>query len=80
MVRYSNVNIDLPWTEVDTAYEDVKREVCRVNRRQPCGARLEQLGARTAFVTVYEQFGSGPEWVEILLHDGRVMAIATERP
>lgn len=78
VVRYSDVNIDLPWSETDQEYERIKRQVCGVSRSVPCGARLEQLGARTAFITVYERFGSGPEWVEILLHDGAVVAIATE--
>ena len=80
IVRYSEVNIDLPWSDVDNAYEDIKRQVCRVNRRQPCGDRLEQLGAQTAFVTVYETFGSAPEWFDILLYDGTVRAAALERP
>ena len=80
IVRYSDVNLDQPWSDVDNAYEDIKSRVCRVGRRQPCGSRLEALGQDTAFVTVYETFGSGPEWVEILLHDGRVVAVATERP
>ena len=76
VVRYSDVTVDQPYSEVDTAYEEIKSAFCRVQPRQPCGARLEALGQRTAFLTVYETFGSGPSWVEILLHDGAVAAVA----
>ena len=63
-------------TETDRAYEEIKQRVCRVGRGVPCGARLDRLGANTVFITVYEHFGSGPSWVEILLHDGTVAAVS----
>ncbi len=78
LVRYSDVNLNQRWSEVDNAYEAIKGRVCGARRGAPCGGRLDRLGADTAFVTVYERFGAGPDWVEILLHDGALAAVDRE--
>lgn len=75
MVRYEPSNASLPYSDTDDVYEAIKARICRVGHRTPCGQKLDRLAADTAFVTVYETFGTAPNWVEILLHDGAVAAI-----
>ena len=75
VVRYQPSNADIPFTETDTAYEEIKAAFCGAPAGQPCGARLEALGAITTFVTVYETFGTNPSWADILIHDGAVVAM-----
>ena len=78
VVRYQPSNRDLPFTETDRAYEVLKTRFCRVGHGQPCGNRLEALGRDTTFITVYGRFGATPRWVEILVHDGEVLAIGVK--
>ncbi len=75
VVRYQPSNRNLPFTGTDQAYETLKSRFCRAGHGQPCGARLEALGRNTTFITVYDRFGATPRWVEILVHDGEVLAI-----
>lgn len=77
-VRYNSANADVPWSATDIAYEEVKAQVCGAGQGQPCGARIEALGRRTAFVTAYETFGGSSDWVEILVHDGALVAAGPE--
>jgi hypothetical protein len=79
VVRYQPSNAGIAFSETDLAYEEIKGRVCGVPSGQPCGARLEDLGRNTAFVTVYERFGSGPVWADILIHDGAVVAMDFKR-
>ena len=75
MVRYLTPESALPYTDTDSTYEAIKSSVCRVGHGEPCGAKLESLGRNTVFMTVYETFGTNPEWTNILLHNGDVAAI-----
>ena len=75
MVRYLTPESALPYTDTDSAYEAIKSSVCRVGHGEPCGSKLESLGRNTVFMTVYETFGTNPEWTNILLHNGDVAAI-----
>ena len=59
----------------DRAYEAIKARYCGVGQGSPCGRKLDSLSRSTTFLTAYRSFGSGPQWVEILLHDGDVAAI-----
>lgn len=82
-VRYEPSNDRIPYSAVDEAYEALKSRVCRVRRGEPCGARLGRLDRNTQFITAYGFFGgtfsSVPtKWVQILLHDGEVLAIAMQ--
>ncbi|EAQ04331.1 DNA polymerase III subunit alpha [Pseudooceanicola batsensis HTCC2597] len=61
-------------SDVDKAYDRVKRAVCRVGRKKPCGDRIETLRQDTVFLSVYETFGMGGRWSNILIHDGRLVA------
>lgn len=79
-VRYQPSNAQIGYTGVDNAYEALKANVCRVGRGQPCGARTGQLNRNTQFITVYGFFAGSldavpTQWVQILVHDGRVLAI-----
>ena len=83
-VRYRPSNERLAYTETDNAYEALKASVCRVGRGQPCGARLDRLDRNTHFITVYNFFGGTfsavpTEWAQILVHDGRVLAMSIKR-
>jgi hypothetical protein len=78
LVRYARTRVDLPYSETDQAYENIKGQFCGVGEGQPCGTQLERLGANTTFVTAYETFGDSPDWAEFLLHDGAVAAVAIE--
>ncbi|WP_050769125.1 hypothetical protein [Oceanicola granulosus] len=62
-------------TAADRAYEAIKARICRAAQGQPCGGQIDRLAQDTTFLTVYDRFGGGGEWVEILLHDGGVAAI-----
>ncbi|MCL7409871.1 hypothetical protein [Marivivens donghaensis] len=75
MVRYLTPESTLPYTDTDSTYEAIKSSVCRVGHGKPCGAQLDALGRNTVFMTVYETFGTNPEWTNILLHNGDVAAI-----
>jgi len=73
--RYDPLNKDIPYSETDAAYETIKRQVCRVGRGTPCGARMDQLARSTVFLTAYERFESSPVWADILIHEGTVVAM-----
>lgn len=74
LVRYSQTRVTLEYSATDDAYEAIKSSFCRAGFGEPCGPRLERLGAQTTFVTAYKSFGASPEWAEFLLHDGAVAA------
>jgi len=79
-VRYQSSNERIRYTSVDNAYEALKASFCRVGRGQPCGARTDRLNQNTQFITVYSFFGGTfsavpTEWVQILVHDGRMLAV-----
>ena len=78
LVRYAQGAGDLPYSETDAAYEEIKGQVCRVPAGQPCGSALDRLAARTTFVTAYANFESNPQWAEILLSEGQVVAMGFE--
>lgn len=75
VIRYSDGTRDLAYSDTDNAYEEIKARVCRVSTRQPCGSSLDRLARRTTFLTVYANFGTNPEWADILLSDGEVVAM-----
>lgn len=79
VVRYLPSN-RIPYSTTDNAYEAIKAGFCRVSHGQPCGRQLDNLARNTTFLTVYEKFGAGKRWVEILLHDGAVKAIDFKEP
>jgi hypothetical protein len=79
VVRYLPSNASMAYSLTDTAYEQVKAAFCSVPAGQPCGRNLDRLAAHTTFVTIYETFGTNPEWGEIFVHDGQVMAIDVRR-
>ncbi|MEN8659412.1 MAG: hypothetical protein ABF313_15340, partial [Marivita sp.] len=72
-LRYGLPSKVQPYSSTDAAYETLKSRVCRVGKGKPCGSSMPQLARTTAFVSVYETFGSNPEWKTILLHDGEVV-------
>ena len=75
IVRYGTADGGLPYSETDNAYERIKAQVCGARTGQRCGARLDSFARRTTFLTIYQGFGSGAAWVDVLLHDGDVAAI-----
>ncbi|KAA9010424.1 hypothetical protein [Histidinibacterium aquaticum] len=74
-VRYQPSNSGIRYTETDEAYEQIKSRICGARRGTPCGNRIDRLARNTVFLTVYERFGGGDRWVEVLLHDRGVSAI-----
>lgn len=72
-LRYGLPSKVQPYSSTDAAYETLKSRVCRVGKGKPCGSSMSRLARNTAFVSVYETFGSNPEWKTILLHDGAVV-------
>ena len=78
-IRYLPSNSAMAYSLTDTAYEQVKAQFCGVPSGQPCGRNIDRLAAQSTFVTIYETFGSTPEWGEIFLHQGQVMAIDVRR-
>ncbi len=75
VVRYQTDDARQPYTPTDTAYEEVKGQICGVASGTPCGAAAERLARNTAFLTLYPSFGASGRFADILLHDGQVAAI-----
>ena len=73
-LRYEALS-SAPYSTTDQAYEKVKNSICRSSTGKPCGGRMSRLEANTMFFTLYERFGTNADWVEVLVHDGRVLAI-----
>lgn len=74
-LRYGAPSDTIPRTAIDSAYERVKSQVCRVASGKPCGRSMGRLEKDTAFVTIYPAFGSA-SYANMLLHDGEVAAFA----
>lgn len=62
--------------ETDRAYERVKSRVCGVSRNKPCGNRIGRMDRGTVFVSVYNRFEGADGWMNILIHDGVIQAMA----
>jgi len=77
-LRYSAGTAGLPYSTTDTAYEQLKARFCRVAAGTPCGARIDRLAERTAFLSLYSTFGTATEWDDILFSDGAVIAMDTK--
>ncbi|MCP1167761.1 hypothetical protein NHG85_04345, partial [Limimaricola sp. ASW11-118] len=60
------------------AYEEVKRQICGAAKGQPCGAATARLARNTSFLTAYAAFGASGSHADMLLHDGRVLAMGVE--
>ncbi|WP_137701697.1 hypothetical protein [Marimonas lutisalis] len=60
----------------DKAYEKVKSQVCGVRRNKPCGAKIDRMERNTVFVSVYNRFEGANGWINILIHDGEMLAMA----
>lgn len=63
-----------PYSDTDKAYETLKRRVCNKPRRKPCGRRIGTMAKDTVFVSVYERFGGNSQWMNLLLHGGKLVA------
>ena len=77
-LRYGQPSDAFPYTATDSAYETIKRQVCGVAKRKPCGSRIKRLEKDTVFISTYERFGGAARWSDILLHDGDVVASAVK--
>ena len=78
-IRYLPSNASMAYSGTDTVYEQVKTQVCSVPQGQPCGRNIDRFAAHSTFLTIYETFGTNPEWGEIFVHQGQVMAIDVRR-
>lgn len=74
VLRFGTAGSIGPETEVAKAYNKVKRQVCKVRASKPCGDRMSELQKDTVFLSVYETFGAGGRWNNVLLHGGYVEA------
>ncbi|MEC7963259.1 MAG: hypothetical protein VX201_08300, partial [Pseudomonadota bacterium] len=63
-----------PYSDTDKAYEKVKRSVCKVGAKKPCGDKLPLLTPNTVFLSLYSTEVSAQDWANLLLHDGQLMA------
>jgi len=73
-LRYGLPSDVQPYSDTDKAYEKLKSRVCGVPRQKPCGSKVSKLDRNTVFVSIYERFGSNPNWSNLLLHKGKVLA------
>lgn len=78
VVRYQTAQSKERYTAVDNAYETLKAQICGAGRGQPCGRQIDRLARNTTFITGYARFASSPTWVEMLLHNGEVIAVGVE--
>ncbi|MDJ0627792.1 MAG: hypothetical protein QNJ44_05995 [Rhodobacter sp.] len=75
--RYNPLNAN-PYSNTDEAYEKVKSRVCGVRRGEFCPVnRIARLERDAAFVSVYRDFGSTGEWMELFLHKGQLVTYQT---
>lgn len=63
-----------PYSDTDKAYEQLKRKICGVGKKKPCGEKLPLLAPNTVFLSLYDSYGNSQDWANLLLHDGQVMA------
>ena len=63
---------------VGAAYEEVKGQICGVPDGQPCGSAASKLARNTTFLTAYAAFGASGRHTDMLLHDGRALALGVE--
>ena len=73
-LRYGLPSKVQPYSTTDKAYEGIKRSVCGVGKKKPCGAKIKQLEKDTAFISIYDRIGSNSKWSNVLLHKGWVLA------
>jgi len=73
-LRYDISSKTLKFSSADTAYEKLKRRICKVSRGKPCGRRSAAMDRVAAFLTYYENFGGNARWGEALLYDGDILA------
>lgn len=78
VVRYNPANASRAYSDADIAYEQIKASYCGAPQGESCGAKIDDLAARSTFVTVYQAFGTNPTWAEIFVHEGEMIIIARE--
>ncbi|SNR25532.1 hypothetical protein [Puniceibacterium sediminis] len=74
-LRYGLPSDTVPRSRTDAAYEALKSRICAVAKGLPCGSRIGRLERNTAFLSIYENFGSNPRWKTVLVHDGAALAM-----
>ena len=79
MIRYGLPSETQPYSKTDKSYEKIKRSVCSVGKRKPCGAKVKLIEKNTVFVSYYNNFKANRVWANILLHDGWVVAADSKR-
>lgn len=77
-LRFGPAGQHLPYAATDSAYDEVKRAVCRAAKDAPCGAQIDRMDAQAAFVSAYEFHEENAEWKEFFVNDGAVMAAAVK--
>lgn len=78
-LRYGKPSTQYPYSDTDRAYEQLKRRVCGVGPKKPCGAKIETLQRDTVFISTYENFSGTGRWADVLIHDSRVLASAIKK-
>lgn len=63
-----------PYSDTDQAYEKIKRQVCKVGRKEPCGENLAALEQNTVFLSLYGTYVSAQDWANLLIHNGELVA------
>lgn len=79
MIRYGLPSGTQPYSATDKSYEKIKRAVCGVGRKKPCGTKVGLIEKNTVFVSYYENFKGNRSWANILLHDGLVVAADSKK-
>lgn len=79
LFRYERSNAGISYSATDEAYEQIKSRVCGVGRGAPCGAKLNRLSRKMAFITAYPDFGTNDEWANLLMHNKELVAHSTSR-
>jgi hypothetical protein len=73
-LRYGLPAKEYPYSATDAAYERVKKKICGVAAKKPCGSKIEFLERNTVFISAYERFTDSARWADVLIHDGSVLA------
>jgi hypothetical protein len=75
--RYNPLN-STAYSATDAAYEKIKNRVCGVGDGEFCPERkAKRMDRNAVFLSVYRDFGGAGQWMELFLHNRRLVAHAT---
>lgn len=60
----------------DKAYKVLRQKYCTSPKNRPCDEGIKPLAQTTVFINFYDEFGSTKRHLQLLIHDGSLLAEA----